>query len=176
MPNELFIAWWNVENLFDIENCPTRIEKLKKTLKKEVEGWTQAILDKKITQLGKIIKQMNNSQGPDLIGVCEIENENVMKLLANEIKNQQRNYQVIHHDCSDKREIDIGFIYDANKFDKGGYVSDDMVGLLHKGEYVMPRAQTHTVNLYVNNTVGNNADVNSIADAILRRIEGTTRF
>ena len=61
-------------------------------------------------------------------------------------------------------------------FDRGGYVSDDMIGLLHKGEYVMPRTQTHTVNLYVNNTVGNNADVNSIADAILRRIEGTARF
>ena len=120
---EYYIAWWNLENLFDIEGCPTRIEKLKKTLENEVKGWTQVILDKKITQLGKMIKKMNNSQGPDLIGICEIENKRVIELLAHEIQIAGRNYQVVHHDGKDKRGIDIGFIYDASKFNQDDFYS-----------------------------------------------------
>ena len=36
--NEYFIAWWNIENLFDVENSPTRSERLKKILKDELKG------------------------------------------------------------------------------------------------------------------------------------------
>jgi len=77
-----FLAWWNLENLFDIENSPRRIPKLENQLKSELKGWTQAVLDTKITQLSSIIRQLNGGAGPDILGVCEVENKTVMDLLV----------------------------------------------------------------------------------------------
>lgn len=118
---EYYIAWWNVENLFDVEDLVDRPEYLKKQLKKELEGWDANILDLKLNQLAKIIQKLNKNKGPDLIGVCEIENESVLKKLLNKINISGRKYEIAHHDCKDKRGIDVAFIYDSKKFE----VKDD---------------------------------------------------
>lgn len=113
---EYYISWWNVENLFDTFDSPTRPVWLQKTLKNELKGWDKTILDRKIGQLAKIIKQMNNGAGPDLLGVCEVENKPVLDLLVGSLADLGRNYRVAHHDTSDQRGIDVAFIYDGNLF------------------------------------------------------------
>ena len=101
--NEYYVAWWNLENLFDIENSPNRSDKLNRVLAKELRGWTEEILDKKIGQLSKIISKMNDNKGPDLLGVCEVENKSVVEKLATSLTGlAQRNYKVIHADTLDK--------------------------------------------------------------------------
>ena len=113
--NEYYITWWNVENLFDIQNSPDRPKWLQKQLNKELRDWNQAILDRKIEQLTKVIFQINDGAGPDLLGVCEVENKNVMDLLVDSLAPLGRNYAVAHHDTSDKRGIDVAFIFDSDK-------------------------------------------------------------
>ncbi len=113
---EYYISWWNLENLFDTFDCPTRPAWLQSALKNELKGWDQNVLDQKIGQLAKIIKQMNDGTGPDLLGVCEVENKRVLDLLVNSLTSLGRNYQVAHHDASDQRGIDVAFIYDGNLF------------------------------------------------------------
>ena len=39
MPSTYYVAWWNVENLFDEENSPRRTEKLKRVLGTSIAGW-----------------------------------------------------------------------------------------------------------------------------------------
>ncbi len=90
--NEYYIAWWNVENLFEVEDYPNRSEKLRRTLKNELKGWTKEILDKKISQLSKIISKMNNGNGPDILGICEVENKSVVEKLVNNLSNLQTAY------------------------------------------------------------------------------------
>jgi hypothetical protein len=51
-----------------------------------------------------------------------------------------------------------------------------MIGLLHRGEEVIPRSSSRVINLNVTNSVSNSADVNMIADAIIRRLESATRL
>ncbi len=114
--NEYYIAWWNVENLFDINNASERPEYLQKKLDKELEGWDETVLNKKLTQLAKIIKQMNNNQGPDILGVCEIENRNVLVKLVKHLSELHRTYDIVHADTKDGRGIDVAFIYDNEKF------------------------------------------------------------
>ncbi|MHA1212787.1 MAG: endonuclease/exonuclease/phosphatase family protein [Candidatus Heimdallarchaeota archaeon] len=114
-----YIAWWNVENLFDSENYKDRSDKLKRTLGNEIKGWNDLILNKKLRQLADVIESMNNDKGPDLIGLCEVENEHVLKKLIKKIKVKDRDYQVAHHDCSDNRGVDVAMIYDANRLEKG---------------------------------------------------------
>jgi predicted extracellular nuclease len=117
--DEHSFMWWNVENLFDIVNSPRRTEKLERTLEKELKGWTQEILDLKLSQLIKIISKVNQSRGPDILGVCEIENQHVLELLADKIRQQlpSRNYKIVHADTQDSRGIDVAFIYDKKKFE-----------------------------------------------------------
>lgn len=116
--NRYFIAWWNLENLFDIENSMHRSDKLQRTLKDELKGWTEEILDKKIDQLSKIISKMNNNTGPDVLGICEIENRSVVEKLINSLAGlPNHQYKIIHADTQDERGIDVALIYDSNKFD-----------------------------------------------------------
>lgn len=119
MSLEYYIAWWNVENLFDIENSQLRIPILQDILADELIGWDTNILDLKIAQLVDIIQNMNNGLGPDILGVCEVENESVLSKLANAINLPNRKYEIAHHDGSDQRGIEVGFIFDENKFIKG---------------------------------------------------------
>ena len=113
-----YIAWWNVENLFDVKDAPVdrRPEELKRKIKADLKNWTADVLDKKTSNLASVISQMNEGQGPDILGVCEVENRFVLELLKGKVNVPDRNYQVIHHDMSDKRGIDVAFIYDSHKY------------------------------------------------------------
>lgn len=110
--NEYYVAFWNLENLFDVLDSPRRLEKLQRVLAGELTGWTTSVLDRKIHQLASIISQMNQGKGPDLLGVCEVENKFVLEKLVSALAPLNRNYAIAHHDTSDNRGIDVAFIYD----------------------------------------------------------------
>lgn len=116
---DYYIAFWNVENLFDSVGYDGRSDKLQRTLEKELTGWTTTVLNKKIKQLASIIEQMNDGQGPDILGVCEVENDHVLSLLVNKINIPHRKYAIAHDDMKDNRGIDVAFIYDEEYFEKG---------------------------------------------------------
>jgi len=112
--DKLFIAFWNVENLFDAESAD-RPEKLRRMIGKDLTGWNDALLDSKLGQLSKIIRSMNSGAGPDILGVCEAENRNVLIKLTKKIFSEGgRKYQVAHADASDNRGVDVAFLYDPN--------------------------------------------------------------
>lgn len=113
---DYFIAWWNVENLFSVEGDPNRIPWLADKLKAELKGWTAAVLAQKLAQLAKVIASMNDGRGPDLLGLCEVENKAVLEQLVMALKPLGRAYKVVHHDTSDQRGIDVAFVYDSAKF------------------------------------------------------------
>jgi predicted extracellular nuclease len=113
-----FVAWWNVENLFDSKSAE-RTSKLVRTIGDDVSDWTAALRDKKISQLATVIAAMNANSGPDLLGVCEIENRHVLDLLVEAVNKKletPRRYAIIHADTNDARGIDVAFIYDSKLF------------------------------------------------------------
>jgi len=113
------ICWWNLENLFDIENSPRRSQFLNNKLDSELVGWSQAILDQKIDNLSSIIAKFNSNNGPDILGVCEIENAHVLQLLSDKLNQLLgRNYTFTIIDGEDKRGIDTALIYDADKYNQ----------------------------------------------------------
>ncbi|AXJ02506.1 Endonuclease/Exonuclease/phosphatase family protein [Cyclonatronum proteinivorum] len=111
-----YFAWWNVENLFDTEDCPDRPDYLQSRLRRVLEGWTEAVLDQKLNQLAHIILKMNGSAGPDLIGLCEVESKAVIDKLIGKLRAAGRQYTAAHHPGNDNRGIDVAFIYDADLF------------------------------------------------------------
>ena len=113
---DYYVAWWNVENLFDRATA-ARPPRLASKLAGELVGWTAAVLQRKVSQLASIILQMNGGQGPDLLGVCEVENRAVLERLVAALASLGRNYAIAHHDGGDSRGIDVAFLYDADLFE-----------------------------------------------------------
>jgi predicted extracellular nuclease len=142
------ITFWNLENLFDIENSPRRSEKLERAIGADLAGWSQIQLDLKIQQLSTIIQQLNNGNGPDVLGVCEIENRHVLELLVQSLSPLNRTYGIVHADTADQRGIDVAIIYDQSLFS----IEPNMIF----SHFVMRRTATRDI-LQVNFlTVSNN--------------------
>jgi predicted extracellular nuclease len=111
---EYYIAWWNVENLFD--GIYSKEQNQSKNKKLFPRHWSNEIKDRKIEQLVKIIAMMNRGQGPDLLGIAEIENEKVLKQLAGQIQGKlKRNYSVCYSQDPNKMFLDLAFIFDQDR-------------------------------------------------------------
>jgi hypothetical protein len=121
MPSTYYVGWWNVENLFDEEGAPPsrRPEKVARVIKDDIAGWTPELRDLKVDRLASVIARMNGGAGPDVLGVCEVENRFVLDLLAVAVKDllPTRGYHVVHADTDDARGIDVAFLYDPGVLD-----------------------------------------------------------
>jgi hypothetical protein len=112
MPVEYYVAWWNLENLLDEDNAPPdrRSDKVLSTIKDDIAGWTPQLRNQKVAQLASVIAQMNGGAGPDLLGVCEVENRFVLDLLVGAVEGlvPGRSYAVAHVGDVDQPEIHRG--------------------------------------------------------------------
>ncbi|MFA3781870.1 endonuclease [Melioribacteraceae bacterium 4301-Me] len=109
----IYIANWNVENLFDTIDDTTKNDD--EFLPSSKKKWTEEKFLKKIDNLSQVIHFMNDGKGPDIIGLEEVENMSVMKFIVYKFTN--RDYIIVHRDSPDPRGIDVGLIYDRNIFD-----------------------------------------------------------
>lgn len=108
-----FIAFWNLENLFDTEDA-TRSEGLTKRIAKDLTGWSRTVLDRKIANLAAAIRAMDDGAGPGILGVCEVESRAVLTRLAAAIGRGR--YGVVHAEGPDARGIDTAFLYDKRRY------------------------------------------------------------
>jgi predicted extracellular nuclease len=100
------IAFWNVENLFDLLDDPhTNDNEFAINGKKNV---TQEIYDLKLKNMAEVIDALDT----DILGLCEIENRFVLKELDSAVA---RDYKIIHYDSPDNRGIDVALLYDPKK-------------------------------------------------------------
>jgi predicted extracellular nuclease len=114
--DELTIASWNVENLFDLDDDPS-VELDEEYTPASPKQWTQEKLDIKLNNLASVIGKLNGGRGPDVLGLCEVENRKVVEMLASKLASLGRDYQVIHQESPSDRGIDTAIIYDAKVFD-----------------------------------------------------------
>ncbi|MGB3465795.1 MAG: endonuclease/exonuclease/phosphatase family protein [Cyclobacteriaceae bacterium] len=105
------IAFYNVENLFDIDDDP-EIRDDDFTPAGELKWDTVKYADK-IMKLGKVFSAM---AVPDIIGLSEIENRKVLEALVSGKQMSRYNYQIVHFDSPDRRGIDVALLYRQNKF------------------------------------------------------------
>ena len=104
----LSIGFWNVENLFDLEDDPDKNDdEFALGGRKKVD---QQIYDLKIKHSSEVLQDLN----VDVLGLCEVENYKVLNDLNNAFKG--RNYDIIHYESPDNRGIDNALLYDKNRF------------------------------------------------------------
>lgn len=109
----LYLAFWNQENLFDTIDDPS-IDDEAFLPNGELE-WTEDRLDKKMYNLARIIRTMNDGNGPDILGVCEVENQAVLDDMVNRFLSDLK-YKTAYLESPDNRGIDNGLIFKKEKF------------------------------------------------------------
>lgn len=112
--DDLGLAFWNVENLFDTVDDP-KTEGDEEFTPGEPKAWTETRLELKLTNLARVIGDMNSGQGPDVLGLCEIENRAVLELLVKTLSKTGRQYEIVHQDSPSFRGIDCALLYDPKK-------------------------------------------------------------
>lgn len=113
-PNDtLYLAFWNTQNLFDIVDNPEINDE--DFLPEGDMQWTDDRLDKKMYNLARIIRMMNEERGPDILGVCEVENQEVLDQMVIKYLSDL-DYKIAYLESPDNRGIDNGLIYKSDKF------------------------------------------------------------
>ncbi len=114
--NSITIAFYNCENLFDINH-----EQGKEDSDFTPDGkyhYTQKIYEQKLHNIATVLQSMDNKkhQAPAIAGLAEIENDGVLKDLCNQPELAPMHYQHICHFGPDPRGINVGFIYNPSLF------------------------------------------------------------
>ncbi|PID59565.1 MAG: endonuclease [Ignavibacteriae bacterium] len=109
--DRLYIASWNVENLFDAIDDADKIDEW--FLPSSKINWTDRKLATKLKNLAKVISLMNDGEGPDILALQEVEHKHLIEKLVREIKSD-KNYKIVHFESPDKRGIDNAIIYNSN--------------------------------------------------------------
>lgn len=109
----LFAVFYNVENLFDtIDNPNTNDQAFLPNGSKKYDTYKY---NHKIRQLARVFsnikKDKNNNLLPDIIGLCEVENEEVVMDLLLDTVFKNHNYSIVHKNGPDKRGIDCALLY-----------------------------------------------------------------
>nr|WP_321245470.1 endonuclease/exonuclease/phosphatase family protein [uncultured Psychroserpens sp.] len=115
--SEYTIAFYNLENLFDIHNDATKHDG--DFLPGSEKRWTKKRYERKLFKLGQVISKIgfeNTQRPPAIVGLAEIENENVIKDLIQSKDLQPYDYGLVHYDSKDERGIDVALIYDKTVF------------------------------------------------------------
>ncbi len=127
------VAFYNVENLFDIEN-----DSLTRDDDRTPEGkdnWTQERYKQKLHNTAKVLSEIGSTltnTSPDIIGICEVENKKVIEDLINHHYLQNKDYGIVHLDSPDERGIDVGLLYKKSAFIVSDFKSHRL--LLHTKE------------------------------------------
>ncbi|MEM7656819.1 MAG: endonuclease/exonuclease/phosphatase family protein [Bacteroidota bacterium] len=119
--NEWTVGFYNVENLFDTLDHPDKIDE--EFLPGSDLGWNSSLYQQKLANLSRAISSMGNG-GPDVLGVAEVENATVLQDLAAALPG--RRYGVVHEESPDMRGIDVGLLYDKNRFTYVGHVAAEV--------------------------------------------------
>jgi hypothetical protein len=111
--NQISVLFYNVENLFDcVDDSLKQDDEFTPQGSKE---WTEAKLWSKVNTLVKVIRGMD-SELPDFIGLCEVENATVLQLMVDHPLLRSKKYEILHFESPDVRGIDVAFLYASEEF------------------------------------------------------------
>lgn len=108
------VMWWNVENLFD-----TRHDTLKddyEFLPEATRHWTYNKYKRKIDDIARVIAAIGQWTPPAIVGLCEVENDSVLKDLTRSSPLKELSYRYVMTHSADRRGIDIALLYQRDQF------------------------------------------------------------
>lgn len=114
------VVWWNVENVFDCQH-----DSLKEDQEFLPEGtyhWTKSRYWKKLDNLSRTIAAIAGDDAwPMIVGMCEVENDTVLRDLTRRSPLRRARYAYVHEEGPDKRGVDVAMLYDSLQFHLFGH-------------------------------------------------------
>ncbi len=108
------IVTYNVENLFDTKHDSTKNDV--EFLPNGDKHWTQTRFRNKINNISRVIASIGEWKAPMLVGLCEVENDYVLKSLVNYGPLNEIGYDYLHYESEDRRGIDVAMLYRPEMF------------------------------------------------------------
>ncbi len=148
------VMFYNVENLFDtIDTENVSDSEFSPQGKKH---WNTQRYTKKLNDLAGVISRINTEELPEIVGLCEVENRQVIEDLIATKKLTKGGYAIVHEDSPSPRGIDVALIYRKSEFE---YISHQALGVSLPEEpeykfrdilYVKGKTGGETLHLFVN--------------------------
>jgi hypothetical protein len=123
------VAFYNLENLFDIENDTTKNDEASPIMEMD-SAVRPEVYKKKIANMANVISKIgtdDTGMPPAILGVCEVENDDVLLDLVNHPRLKPYNYDIVHHDSPDERSIDTGLLYQRSMFTPSNSVAHEVI-------------------------------------------------
>ncbi len=108
------VAFYNVENLFDTIDDPHKNDN--EFLPHGNHTWNTRCYQIKLANLARVIDSLGDSDGPELLGLAEIENRAVLEDLIRQPRLAGKGYAIVHYESPDQRGIDVALIYKTSAF------------------------------------------------------------
>ncbi|MFC4666865.1 endonuclease [Falsiporphyromonas endometrii] len=108
------IVFWNVENLFDTVHDDGKEDY--DFLPDGKNRWTKHRYRRKIADLTAAICRAGGKDWPVMIGLAEVENDNVLKDLVHHHHIKDQDYQFLSTHSPDVRGIDVALLYQVDFF------------------------------------------------------------
>jgi predicted extracellular nuclease len=108
------VMFYNVENLFDPADDPNKNDE-----EFTPEGdrfWSDSRYKQKLSNIYKVMVAVGEWDLPQLVGLSEIENRNVLEGLLNYTPLYKADYKIIHYESPDARGIDVALLYRTEYF------------------------------------------------------------
>lgn len=127
--------FYNVENLFDTADDSLKADE--EFLPGGERRWTASRYHRKLGAIARAVAATGEWELPSLIGLCELENEEVLKDLVYGTVLSAGNYGIVHRDSPDPRGIDVALLYRRDHFSVAAVES--WLPESHEGEPVQTR-------------------------------------
>lgn len=111
------VAFYNVENLFSLENDPFTV--YHDRTPRADSYYNENVYQAKLRNLAKVISEVGadvTGNAPAIVGFCEVENREVIEDLVNQDALRSKDYGIIHYHSPDRRGIDVALIYQKRLF------------------------------------------------------------
>ncbi len=111
----LRVMSYNVENLFDTRHDTLRDDR--EFLPDGVRHWTRSKYQRKLNDVARVIVSVGGDGGvPELVGLCEVENDSVLIDLTCHSLLRRAGYRYVMTDSPDRRGIDVALLYQPASF------------------------------------------------------------
>ncbi len=108
------LMFWNVENLFDCKHDTLKNDK--EFLPTSMRAWNYGRYKKKLANVARTITAIGEWAHPLLIGMCEVENDSVLRDITLYSPLKKENYQYVMTNSPDRRGIDVALLYQRGSF------------------------------------------------------------
>lgn len=108
------VMFYNVENLFDTLDNPQKNDE--EFLPDGHRRWSQKRYYTKLNNIAKVVSSAGEWGSPVIIGMCEVENEKVIRDLIKNSPLKKTDYRFVVTSSPDRRGINVALLYQRDQF------------------------------------------------------------